>query len=385
VARVSAARTAETVALPRARAGAVAMFFLTGALFASWAARIPALQDNVGASAGQLGVAFAALNAGAVGGLPAGAALVVRRGSPAALRIGFAVFAAALAAAAFSASLGVLVVALVTMAAGNSVVDVAMNAQGVELERRAERPLLSGLHAGHSLGVLAGGLVGTAAAAGGVDVRVHLAVCAATGLVAVQIAAGALAREPDAEGAPAWASPSGRLLLLGAIAFLAFLAEGAANDWSAVHLRRERGAGEGTAAAAFTGFALALAVGRLAGDRLLARFGRGRVVRAAGLVAAAGGALALLGPGIGAAMAGWAVLGLGLALLAPAVLGAAARVGDGPPSSAIAAVTTVGYLGSFAGPAAVGALAGPAGLTTALALLLPACLLVTLLAGRALR
>jgi MFS family permease len=152
-----------------------------------------------------------------------------------------------------------------------------------------------------------------------------------------------------------------------------------------VHLRRERGAGEGTAAAAFTGFALALAVGRLAGDRLLARFGRGRVVRAAGLVAAAGGALALLGPGIGAAMAGWAVLGLGLALLAPAVLGAAARVGDGPPSSAIAAVTTVGYLGSFAGPAAIGALAGPAGLTTALALLLPACLLVTLLAGRALR
>jgi hypothetical protein len=132
-------------------------------------------------------------------------------------------------------------------------------------------------------------------------------------------------------------------------------------------------------------FALTLAGGRLAGDGLVARLGRARVVRGSGLVAAGGSTLAIAAPTGGVALAGWALFGLGLAALAPTVLGAAPAASDAPPSVAIAAVTTVGYLGSFTGPPAVGALAGATGLDVALGLLVAVALATVLLAPRAFR
>ena len=127
-------------------------------------------------------------------------------------------------------------------------------------------------------------------------------------------------------------------------------------------------------------FAGALAIGRLFGDRLVARWGRVRVVQGGGAVAAVGSALAVVAPTAGLSIAGWAVFGLGLAPLAPTVLGAAAGVGRGAPAVAIAAVTTVGYLGSFSGPPAVGALAELVGLTVALVVPIIVSVLLVLLA-----
>jgi MFS family permease len=152
-----------------------------------------------------------------------------------------------------------------------------------------------------------------------------------------------------------WRSPGGRLLLLGAVAFCAFLLDGAASNWSAAHLHGDRGASPALAAAGFSAFTAALALGRLAGDRLVARFGRLRVVQASGLVA-----------------------------VAPAILGAVPAVATGPLPLAIAAVTTLGYLGSFTGPPLVGALAQVTGLSAALWLLVAAALVPVALARRAL-
>ena len=269
-------------------------------------------------------------------------------------------------------------------AAATSVVDVAMNAQGVELERRYERPILSGLHAGHPFGLVAGGLAGTAAAAAGVPVRAHFAAAAATGLLAALAATSQLVRDPARRGERAFARPSRRLLLIALIAFCAFLLDAAAYNWSAVHLRADHGAAPGLAAVAFTLFSLTLAVGRLFGDRLVARFGRTRVVQGCGAVAAAGSALAVAAPSSPLSLAGWALFGVGLAALAPTVLGAAPDAGDLPPAVAIAAVTTIGYLGSFTGPPAIGALAELTGLSAALGLLVAVSALMVLLARPAL-
>jgi MFS family permease len=373
-----------------ARAAATLVFLLTGTSTATWAARVPAIQHDLELSAGALALAVLGLEGGAILGLPAGGALATRLGSRAALRIGFALYPVALLAVGLAGSLAGLAAALAGMAFATSINDVAMNAQGVELERRARRPLLSGLHAGHSFGVLAGGLGGTAAAAAGVGVGAHFALVAALGLVLGQLAAAALVREPvdgaavwlaagaagdDAAGArrgrpPAIALPDRPLALLGAIAFCAFLLDGAAYAWIAVHLSAERDAGPALAAAGFTAFALALALARLAGDRLVARYGRAAVVRAGAGVVAGGCVLALAAQSPPLALAGWAVVGAGVAPIAPAVLGAAPAVSSLPPAVAIAAVTTVGYLGSFTGPPAIGALAGPLGLTAALAVLI---------------
>jgi MFS family permease len=355
------------------------VFFATGGIFASWGARIPAVQEDLGLSAGQLAIAVLGIEGGAVVGLPAGGALTARLGSRTTLRIGFGVYAAAMAAVGLAPSLPALTAALALTAAATSLNDVAMNVQGVELERRAGRPVLSGLHAGHSFGVLAGALIGATAAAAGVEVAAHFAAVAVAGLLAGMAATFALVDEPRRRATRLLARPSGPLAGLAAIAFCGFLVEGSAIQWSAVHLRTE-GADHSLAAAGFAAFALALAATRLGGNRLLDRFGRTRVVRASGSLTATTCAAAMLAPGPAAALAAWALLGAGVAVVAPAVLGAAPAAGDLPAPVAIAAVTTIGYLGSFSGPPLIGALAELTSVSAALILPLLAALGIAALA-----
>jgi MFS family permease len=363
------ARAVTTPADRRARAATTLIFFLTGFVYAAWATRIPAIKADLDLSAGELGLAILGLEAGAIAGLPAGGMLATKAGSRAALRVGYVSYPAALLGVALAPTLPALAVALAAMAATSSIVDVAMNAQGIELERRYRRPLLSGLHSGHPFGLVAGGLAGSAAAAGGVPVDAHLGAIAAVGCAAGLCATLWLARETAGRRDRVFARPSGPLLGLGLIAFCAFLLDGAAYNWSAVHLSSEHGAGPGLAAGAFTLFSLTLAIGRLFGDRLVERLGRTRVVQGCGAVAAGGSALAIAAPAAAPSLAGWALFGLGLAALAPTVLGAAPAAGSGSPAAAIAAVTTVGYLGSFTGPPLVGALAEAGSLSAALGLL----------------
>ena len=368
----------------RARAATTVVFFVTGFVVAAWATRIPAVQQRLALSPGGFAVAVLGLEGGALVGLPAGAALVARLGSRLSLRLAFAVYPTALVGVALAPGLGWLVVHLAVMAAANSAVDVAMNVQGVELERRYGRPILSGLHAAHPFGMLAGGLAGVAAAAADLPVLPHFGLAGGVGLLAGLAATRWLVAERRQPGQALLVRPSGRLLLLGTIAFCAFLLDGAANNWSAVHLHGERGAGTALAAAGFSAFTATLALGRLAGDRLIARFGRPRVVQAGGLIAAAGSIVVVAVPSAVPSLAGWATLGAGLAVIAPAVVGAAPGVSQAPAPVAIAAVTTLGYLGSFTGPPLVGALAELTGLSRALWLLVAASLLSALLAGRVL-
>ena len=229
---------------------------------------------------------------------------------------------------------------------------------------------------------MAGGLAGSAAAAADVPVSAHLGAVAVVGLAAGMGATLWLVRDVPPGDRRTFTRPSGPLLGLGLIAFCAFLLDGVAYNWSAVHLSTEHGAGPGLADAAFTVFSLTLALGRLAGDGLVKRLGRVRVVQGCGAVAAAGSALAVAAPAAGLSLAGWALFGLGLAALAPTVLGAAPAAGQGSPAAAIAAVTTVGYLGSFTGPPLVGALAEAGSLSAALGLLVVVSGAMILLAPR---
>jgi Major Facilitator Superfamily len=370
-----------------ARAATFAIFAVTGAMSATWAARIPAVQDGLGLSPGQLALALFGLEAGALGGLPLGAALTARAGSRGTLRLAFLLFPTALAVVARAPGVAALALALALFAAANSVVDVAMNAQGVELERRLERPVLSVLHAGHPLGLVAGGLAGTAAAAAGHGVQAHFTMAAAAGVAIGLAATLGLVREPAAAGPGrrAWARPGRPLLLLGLVAFCATLVTSTAENWSAVSMRAERGAGESLAAATFTAYALALAAGRLAGDRLVARHGRLRVVRGGALLGTAGMVAAVLSPGSAGAVAGWILVGLGFAAATPAIIGAAPAVAGMPVPAAIAAITTISYLGSFTGPPLIGVIAEPAGLSVALGLAIAFSVAVAALAGPGLR
>src|SRR3954453_8133088 len=198
----------------RARAATTLVFFLTGAVFAAWSTRLPAIKEDLHLTNGALALAILGLEAGAIAGLPAGGAIVARAGSHAALRAGFVAYPLGLVAIGFADGVGTLALALAAMAVANSVVDVAMNARGVELERRYRRPLLSGMHAGHSLGLAAGGLAGTVAGGAGVPVRAHFAVTAALGVAAGSVATRALVHEDVDESERRFAWPRGPLALL---------------------------------------------------------------------------------------------------------------------------------------------------------------------------
>jgi MFS family permease len=368
--------------LRAARAATALTFLLTGAVFATWAARLPALTERLALSPGGASVVLAGVEAGALGGLAVSGRLVNALGSARSLRLGFAAYPSALVAVALAPSLAWLVAAMAVLGVANSAIDVAMNVQGVELERRYARPLLSGLHSAHSFGVVAGGLAGTLCAARGVPLSAHFAALAAIAFVASQLSMGALLSErpeddrdvardrgprPTAEHDEQRAGR--RLVAIGLLASGAFFVEGAASDWSAIELRAVHGAGPGLASAAFTTFSLALAVGRLGADRLVARHGRARFTRAAASVAAAGAGTVVVSGSAGVALIGWAVVGAGVAGIAPTLLAAAPGASAAPSSVAIATVSAIGYGGSFAGPPLIGALASLTSLPPALGLL----------------
>jgi MFS family permease len=345
---------------------------------------VPALQAHAHVGTATLGLALAGLAAGALVAMPICGWRTARAGSRGTTLACVAAIVVALPIPALATSAAGLVLGAIALGAANGAIDVAMNAHGVEVERRLGRPILSSLHAGFSLGGLIGAGVGALVAGAGVDVRVHFAV------MSLVLAAAALAVAPRLLPAGADAAPpGGRLALpprglwpLGAIAFCCLLAEGAAADWSAVYLHGPLGAGAGTAALGFTGFCVAMTLSRLVGDRLTARTGPVRVVRGGALLATAGLGAALLIAAPAAGVAGFACLGAGVAVVVPTVFRAAGTGHGVAAGAALAAVTTTGYTGFLVGPPVIGAIAGVTSLPAALTLVLAATLLVAALAPR---
>ncbi|MFF3342410.1 MFS transporter [Streptomyces flavidovirens] len=355
--------TGETVfgqrELKRARYAVAAVFCVHGAVTGSFATRIPWIVDHTGVSAGQLGLALAFPAIGASVAMPLAGAISHRFGARGALRGLLVLWTLALTLPALAPNLPTLCAALFVYGATAGMSDVAMNALGVEVENRLDKSIMSGLHGMWSAGALIGSAAGTLAAHLGSDARLHHALAAVAltvlGLVACQGVID-LRSAPGAEAPPRFALPPKSALVIGAIGFCAVFAEGASLDWSAVYLREVLDTSPGVAAASTTAFALTMAVARLAGDRVVDRFGPVRTVRVGGVAATAGGVLVVAAPHPGLAMAGFALIGLGVAVVVPLAFAAAGRSGPNP-SQAIAGVATITYTSGLIAPSAIGAVA----------------------------
>jgi MFS family permease len=371
----------------RAARGAVtAVFFLNGFLFGSLVARMPAIRDHAGVTNGELGLALASVAVGAVVAMPVAGALAARHGSRVPTRAALALSSGAVLLPVLAPSLPALAAAFLVMGLAMGSLDVTMNAHGVAVERRYGRPILSGFHAAFSFGGLAGAATAATAAAAQLDLQVHVALVAAVSLaVGVAWSRSFLLATEDASGTehPVLARPPRRLWALGVVAFSCLLVEGAAADWSAVYVRDELSTGAATAASAYVAFSLTMAIGRLLGDRLVERFGPVTLLRAGGLVAAAGFGAGLAADTVPAALLGFAALGAGLAVVIPVVFRAAGSTPGMSPGMALAAVSSTGYLGFVAGPPIIGSVAEAIGLPTALVLLVVLAAVVAALARSA--
>ncbi|GAB7034771.1 MFS transporter [Streptomyces sp. NPDC021749] len=356
--------------LRRARRSVALVFLVHGSVTGNFATRIPWIQDHTGISPGQLGLALAFPAIGASLAMPLAGRISHRFGARTALRALLALWTLSLVLPALSPGLYALCPALLVYGAASGMADVAMNALGVETEDRLGRPIMSGLHGMWSAGALLGSGAGTLAAHGGWDARLHLAAAA---LVLTLLGAAAcqgvldLRSAPEEHPPPRFALPPKPAVIIGAIGFCAVFAEGAGLDWSAVYLRDRLGTDGGLAAASTTAFSCTMAAARLAGDRVVARFGAVRTVRAGGVLAAAGGLLIVAARHPVTAMAGFGLIGLGIAVVVPLAFAAAGRSGPAP-SQAIAGVATITYTSGLIAPSAIGGIAQASSLTVSFAL-----------------
>jgi hypothetical protein len=251
----------------------------------------------------------------------------------------------------------------------HGLLDVGANASAVTCERAAGRPIMSGLHCAYSVGALFGAAVTSVTAwlphdalFTAVGVLVSLAAVASSHAVRASEHLDAPAGTSHGDGREE-ALPRRSLWLLGALAAACLLCEGAAADWSAVHLT-DLGGSQSVAAAAYAVYSAAMAAGRLCGDRTVARYGRVTVVRLGAALGAAGLAIGVAADSVAIALAGWAAVGLGLSTAIPSLISAAGRGGP----RAVGTVAATGYIGLLAGPALIGALAAGTSLPTALLL-----------------
>jgi hypothetical protein len=351
---------------------------------------VPDVAVRAGADSVQLGLVLLCLSLGALAAMQGAARLAARVGAgPLAGAAGLALSGAVLLPA-LATGVPALAVALGLFGAAMGLLNVAANALGVEVEGALGRPVLTTLHAGFSLGglggALAAGLVGPV-----LPVAVHLGLVGAAGVLTVlgvrrglaadRTTAARTARRGGAvRTAPQRGRrPTGALVVLGAIAGCTAVAEGAVTDWGALYLRQDLGAAAVVASAAYGGFSLAMALGRLAGARLVLAHGERRVLAGGSLVAALG-LLGVAGAGdVGMALAGFVLAGLGLATVFPLAVGRAGAL-DGARGVSLA--TTVGYTGLLGGPPVIGLLAGRVGLAAALGLVAALALLAALLVAR---
>ncbi|MFD4542941.1 MFS transporter [Streptomyces bauhiniae] len=387
--------------LRAARVATYIYFVLCGTLMGAWVVHIPAIEDRVGISHATLGGLLVLLGLGAFVGMQVAGPLTDRLGARIVVPASGILCGAALVLPGLAQDPWTLAGALLVFGFCNGCLDVSMNAHAVHVEKAYGRPVMSGFHATFSVGGVLAALVGAGAASAGLNSAACMAALGAVGVVIALASARALLpaapavpvvrnpgsgseAEPEAAPAAKRRSSTGRVWLLAALALMVMLCEGAANDWSALHLKDVLGAPASTAAFAYGTFAAAMTLGRLLADRFVARFGSMAILRYGAGTAAVGITLVALGPWMWAAFTGWALFGLGLSGCVPQLFSAAGHADPAAAGANVSRVAGLGYVGMLAGPAVIGWLTHLVALNHAFVLLTLLCV-TTAVGARVLR
>jgi predicted MFS family arabinose efflux permease len=362
---------------PAARVATRLAFLVAGFGVSCWAPLVPFAKSRIGADEKLLGLLLLCLGVGSLIAMLFTGGLSSRFGTrPVVLASGFTL-SMVLPTLAIASSPFTLGAALLLFGASLGSLDVGMNIHAVEVERAADRPLMSGFHALYSAGGIAGAAFITLLLSMGAAPLASVIIGSMLMLGALFVASPRLLRTRAADGEPHFALPHGIVLIIASLAAITFLAEGAILDWSALLITSERIVDVKQGGLGSMLFSIAMTLGRFSGDALTARIGDRPTMVWGSLVAIAGFAVLLLAPiaGLaGVALAGFVLIGLGAANIVPVLFRRAGNQTVMPHALAIASVTTLGYAGILLGPAAIGFVAKHIGLANAF-WMLPALLL----------
>lgn len=346
---------------------AVSLFyFCMGLCFSTWASRIPDIKNALGLGAGELGTILFALPIGQFLAMPFSGVFVTRFGSKRVLSVAILCYAFALTFMGLATHPLQLAGFLLLFGICGNMSNISVNSQGVAVEQIYARPIMAAFHGAWSIAGFTGALVGLGAMTLKLTPHQHFCLVAITVGVAVLFGKKYLVLVPPANGEMVqrkkfFSKPEGILFLLGMIGFCSMAAEGAMFDWSGVYFKEVVKVPAHLVTLGYASFMITMATGRFVGDRLIAQFGRQKLLFVCGLLISTGMYTAVLFPYIVPATIAFFIVGFGVSAVVPTVYSVAGRSST-TPGIALAKVTSVSYLGFLMGPPIIGWIASASSL-----------------------
>ncbi|MEI6946834.1 MFS transporter [Paraflavisolibacter sp. H34] len=365
----------------------MAFFFAQGLCFASWASRIPDIKSMLQLSEGGLGSILMALPAGQLTAMPVSGRLVTRFGSKKMVLLAILLYSAALINIGMASQVWQLVLALYLFGICGNLANISVNTQGVLAETQLKRPVMGSFHGSWSLAGFTGAFLGTLLVAQHLTPVAHFGII--VGLVGLLVFFAHRHLIPGTEAAgkgarrPLFSLPDKRLLQLGVIGFCCMATEGAMFDWSGVYFQKVVQAPAALVTLGYTAFMCTMATGRFLGDRLVRRFGQKQLVRASGVLIAAGLGLSVALPSLVPVTVGFLMVGFGVSTVIPTVYSAAGKATFIAPGLALATISSISFLGFLIGPPLIGYIAELASLRYSFAVIALLGFGTSLLASRA--
>jgi len=356
------------------------LFVLFGLIIGSWAGRIPALAERVHVSHSALSMVLLCRGLGAVISYPISLFLMGRFGIRRSILFAGMALVAVLVSIGMAPTAPRLMLSVLMLGIAASIFDVAINSAATKWEKQRGKSEMSLLHGIWCAGGLAGATLGSLMASMKIVPAIHFLILAGPLVLMLWSAYRMIDADDGVEQVEknSFTLPRDALLLLGVLGFLGAMCEGSVIDWSGVFLKEHFRASDGLAPLALSSFSVMMLISRLVGDTLKGRFGAQRLVASGAALAAAGLCFAALAPSAYFALSGFAIAGLGLALLFPFVFSAAGAQGP----VALATVASMAYGGSLIGPLVIGAVAHFVGMQAAIAYLGGLAIAIALVASR---
>jgi len=341
------------------RATVGAMFFLAGLTFASWASRIAGIQQKLSLSDAALGGILFTLPVGLMVSLPFSGWIITRIGSRKLLLFALPLYAVALASLGLAQNTLQLIAGLFCFGLTSNAMNIAVNTQAVATEKLYGKPIMASFHGLWSLAGFTGAAIGTLMIGEGIDPAVHFSLILLLVLIGIAVCFRYLQDDiGSVQSGPVFVMPDASLMKLGAVAFCSMICEGAMFDWSVIYFKKVIHAEDAWMAAGYTAFMSTMAGGRFVADWFSGRFGLKRTLQVSGTLTATGLLIAVFFPYMLTAVLGFMLVGAGVSSVVPLVYSTAGKSGSMSPGVAIAAVSTIGFVGFLIGPPVIGFVAG---------------------------
>jgi MFS family permease len=360
-----------------------AMFFMTGLCFASWASRIATIQQTLNLSDAALGGVLFAMPVGLMCSLPFSGWVITKIGSRKLLIGALTVYSGCLVTLGLAQNTLQLIICLLLFGFASNAVNISVNTQAVAAEKLYQKPILASFHGIWSLAGFTGAGIGTFMIGKSIIPFYHFGIVFIVIIITIALVSGYLKNDKVTSSGPVFVMPDSSLIKLGVIAFCSLICEGAMFDWSVIYFKKVVLAHGAWMGAGYTAFMLTMASGRFVADWFAHRFGLKRTLQISGLLTATGLLIAVIFPYLFTALAGFLLVGFGVSSVVPLVYSAAGRSKTMSPGVALAAVSTIGFMGFLIGPPVIGFIAGLASLRASFTLIAAMGICVTVFSTKA--